>query len=89
MAIGASAMEFLQRRPRAFLALDAAPHAPVLKAQCRCCSFEPEDPFLLPPRCPKCHGSSWERFARPGACADFAPVMTAEDDIEVARRTRD
>ena len=39
----------------------------VFQVQCRSCGFEPED-VVRPPRvCPKCHGESWERFARPGS----------------------
>jgi rubrerythrin len=48
----------------------AAPVAPqriaVFELQCRSCGYEPEG--VTPPRlCPKCHGNSWERFARPGS----------------------
>jgi len=35
------------------------------RLQCRACGFEPEDPIVAPPRCPKCASSSWERFAYP------------------------
>ena len=35
--------------------------------QCRLCGFEPEDAVVAPPVCPKCHGQSWERFAKPGS----------------------
>ena len=81
MAIGMSeAMMSLGRPVRTYVPPEVVPHAPVLKAQCRCCSFEPEDPFVLPARCPKCHGAAWERFARPGACADFAAGTMAEDE---------
>ena len=34
--------------------------------------FEP-DGVVTPPRlCPKCHGESWERFAKPGSILDNA-----------------
>jgi hypothetical protein len=33
------------------------------RLQCRACGFEPVDAIIGPPRCPKCHGSAWERFA--------------------------
>lgn len=35
--------------------------------QCSSCGFEPEDMVSPPHTCPKCHGHSWERFARPGS----------------------
>ena len=35
------------------------------RLQCRSCGFEPDDAIIAPPRCPKCHGSAWERFAFP------------------------
>ena len=35
--------------------------------QCRCCGYEPQDVVVPPRLCPKCHGESWERFARPGS----------------------
>ena len=40
--------------------------------QCRCCGFEPEGVVTPPRLCPKCHGESWERFARPGSILDNA-----------------
>ena len=44
----------------------------VFQVQCRSCGFEP-DAVVTPPRlCPKCHGESWERFARPGSILDNA-----------------
>ena len=44
----------------------------VFKLQCRGCGHEPEN-IVTPPRlCPKCHGESWERFARPGSILDNA-----------------
>lgn len=39
----------------------------VFQLQCRSCGFEPEDVVVAPHLCPKCHGESWERFARPGS----------------------
>jgi Zn finger protein HypA/HybF involved in hydrogenase expression len=38
----------------------------VVKIQCRCCGFEPEEAVVPPRICPKCHSRSWERYARPG-----------------------
>ena len=35
------------------------------RLQCRACGFEPVDGMIGPSRCPKCHGSAWERFALP------------------------
>ncbi len=45
----------------------AAVRPPVFQLQCRSCGFEPEDVVVAPHVCPKCHGESWERFARPGS----------------------
>ena len=46
--------------------------------QCRACGFEPED--IVPPRaCPRCYGSSWERFARPGAILKAAAFAEPGD----------
>lgn len=48
------------------------PQVAVFRLQCRSCGFEP-DAFVTPPRvCPKCHGESWERFARPGSILENA-----------------
>ncbi len=44
----------------------------VFQLQCRCCGFEPEAVVTPPRLCPKCHGESWERFARPGSILDNA-----------------
>jgi hypothetical protein len=50
----------------------AAQRVMVFQVQCRCCGFEPEQ-VVTPPRiCPKCHGESWERFAKPGSILDNA-----------------
>ena len=44
----------------------------VFTLHCRCCGFEPEN-VVTPPRvCPKCHGESWERYAKPGSILDNA-----------------
>jgi hypothetical protein len=51
---------------------DAAPKITVFQLQCRCCGFEPEDVVTAPRICPKCHGETWERFARPGSILDNA-----------------
>jgi hypothetical protein len=54
------------------------PHIPlagkvsVFHLQCRCCGFEPEDTVIPPRLCPKCHGQSWERFAKPGGILENA-----------------
>ena len=35
--------------------------------ECAACGYEPED-FVSPPsRCPKCLGSGWQRYTRPGS----------------------
>lgn len=39
----------------------------VFQLQCRSCGYEPEEVVVAPKICPKCHGNSWERFARPGS----------------------
>ena len=39
----------------------------IFQLQCRCCGFEPENALVPPKVCPKCHGESWERFAKPGS----------------------
>lgn len=39
----------------------------VFQLQCRCCGYEPENTVVAPRVCPKCHGESFERFARPGS----------------------
>ncbi len=44
----------------------------VFQLQCRCCGYEPEGVVTPPRLCPKCHGESWERFARPGSILDNA-----------------
>ena len=49
-----------------------APRVEVVKVQCRCCGFEPEDAVVPPKVCPKCHSQSWERFAKPGGTLENA-----------------
>ncbi len=44
----------------------------VFTLQCRCCGYEPEGVVTPPRLCPKCHGESWERFARPGSILENA-----------------
>ncbi len=44
----------------------------VFQMQCHSCGFEPEDAVVAPRVCPKCHGESWERFAKPGSVLDNA-----------------
>jgi len=44
----------------------------VFQLQCRSCGYEPEDTVVAPKICPKCHGNSWERFARPGSILENA-----------------
>ena len=36
------------------------------RLQCRACGFEPDDAIAPPPRCRKCDGRTWERYAFPG-----------------------
>src|SRR4051812_28366813 len=51
---------------------DAVPRVAVFQLQCRSCGFEPENAVVAPKICPKCHGESWERFARPGSILENA-----------------
>jgi predicted Zn-ribbon and HTH transcriptional regulator len=44
----------------------------IFSIQCRCCGFEPEDTVMPPRLCPKCHGNSWERYAKPGSILENA-----------------
>jgi hypothetical protein len=59
-----------------FLTYDA--HQPVMtrqtvfQLQCHSCGFEPADVVVAPRVCPKCHGESWERFAKPGSILENA-----------------
>jgi predicted Zn-ribbon and HTH transcriptional regulator len=39
---------------------------------CRSCGFEPAGTVIAPHVCPKCHGTGWERFARPGSILENA-----------------
>jgi hypothetical protein len=39
----------------------------IFQMQCRSCGFEPEGSVTPPRLCPKCHGESWERYAKPGS----------------------
>lgn len=44
----------------------------VFQLQCRNCGYEPEDSVVAPRVCPKCHGETFERFARPGSILENA-----------------
>ncbi len=44
----------------------------MFQIQCSSCGFEPEDVVVAPKMCPKCHGTHWERYARPGSLLDNA-----------------
>jgi Zn finger protein HypA/HybF involved in hydrogenase expression len=44
----------------------------VFQLQCHSCGYEPADVVVAPRICPKCHGESWERFAKPGSILDNA-----------------
>ena len=48
------------------------------RLQCRACSFEPADVLEAPPRCPKCAGSAWERFAMPRSLLMYADQAAAD-----------
>jgi len=61
--------QFATYEPHPVLAARTA----VFHLQCHSCGFEPDSEVVTPPRlCPKCHGESWERFARPGSILDNA-----------------
>jgi hypothetical protein len=51
--------------------------AVVMKVQCHCCGFEPEEATIPPKICPKCHSRAWERYARPGGTLDNADRYVA------------
>lgn len=41
--------------------------------QCSGCGYEPAPEVVVAPRiCPKCHGSTFERYARPGSILENA-----------------
>jgi hypothetical protein len=44
----------------------------IFQMQCRSCGFEPEGSVTPPRLCPKCHGESWERYAKPGSILENA-----------------
>ena len=44
----------------------------VFQLQCHSCGYEAENAVVPPRMCPKCHGESWERFAKPGSILDNA-----------------
>lgn len=44
----------------------------VFTLQCRNCGYEAEAAVTAPRHCPKCHGESWERYARPGSILENA-----------------
>ena len=51
---------------------NASTRVQIFQLQCRSCGFEPDDPVTAPRLCPKCHGESWERFAKPGSILENA-----------------
>jgi deoxyribodipyrimidine photolyase-like uncharacterized protein len=59
-----------------FATYDPYAHSPsrisVFSMQCVHCGFEPQDTVIAPRLCPKCHGQSWERFAKPGSILENA-----------------
>jgi hypothetical protein len=55
------------------------------RLQCRMCGFEPDDAVTPPRRCPKCHGSAWERFAFPRAMLMVADRDTQYEPAEAAQ----
>lgn len=38
----------------------------IFQLECRNCGYEHDDAVNVPRLCPKCHGTAWDRFARPG-----------------------
>jgi len=57
--------------------LSSATRVAVVKVQCRCCGFEPEEAVVAPRICPKCHSRSWEQYARPGGTLENADRYSA------------
>ena len=52
---------------------DASPQrVAIFQLQCRSCGFEPEDCVVAPRLCPKCHGETFERYAKPGSILENA-----------------
>ena len=56
-----------RREPRTELRRHA-----VFQVQCHYCGYEPQSVTTAPEVCPKCHGGSWERFARPRSILEHA-----------------
>ena len=67
MSIGMDRFAAAGTYPTYDMFASAAQSAAIFSVQCRCCGFEPEDVVVPPRLCPKCHGQSWERFAKPGS----------------------
>ena len=54
---------------------------PVYVTECHYCGFRPADP---PRICPKCHGSTWDRFPRPGSLLERAESAAARGRVRRA-----
>ena len=54
---------------------------PVYVTECHYCGFRAADP---PRTCPKCHGSTWDRFPRPGSLLERAESATARGRVRRA-----
>lgn len=44
----------------------------VFQIQCRSCGYDAPDTVSPPSVCPKCNGTTFERFARPGSILENA-----------------
>jgi Zn finger protein HypA/HybF involved in hydrogenase expression len=44
----------------------------IFQLQCHSCGYEPDESVTAPRLCPKCHGKTWERYARPGSILNNA-----------------
>jgi len=53
----------------------------VFQIQCRSCGYEPADAVSPPSVCPKCNGTSFERFARPGSILENAERYSVPRDL--------
>lgn len=55
------------------------PRVSVVNLQCRRCGYEPPS-ITAPEKCPKCHGSSFERFPRPMSTLRNADRFPSESE---------
>ncbi|MGA2233628.1 MAG: hypothetical protein ABSH22_22195 [Tepidisphaeraceae bacterium] len=58
------------------------------RLQCRACGFEADNGIVPPPRCPRCTGSAWERFALPRSLLAGPARRTYERPARGSRRAQ-